>query len=123
MPLYAIHCLTCGAESDTYRKVEARDQGLPGCCGAPMVRKITAPHAMPDLAAYQAVAVDRATGKAPVIEGRKAHREFLKRNGYREIGNDMPDMSKRTVQGDFNVREELRAATREVLSKPQHHSV
>jgi hypothetical protein len=43
---------------------------------------------IPDIAPYQAVAVDCATGDAPYITSRSKHREFLKRNGYIEYGNE-----------------------------------
>lgn len=43
-----------------------------------------------DLKEYRAAAVDKATGQRPVIGGRRQHREFLKNNGYFEIGNEMP---------------------------------
>ena len=41
-----------------------------------------------DIDPYNAVAVDVATGRPPVIAGRRQHREFLKRNGYVEVGNE-----------------------------------
>ena len=41
-----------------------------------------------DIDPYKAVAVDVATGKRPVIAGRRQHKEFLKRNGYVEVGNE-----------------------------------
>jgi hypothetical protein len=46
---------------------------------------------MRDLEPYKAVAGDVAAGgDAPVIGGRAQHREFLKRNGYVELGNEIP---------------------------------
>ena len=41
-----------------------------------------------DIAPYQAVAVDARTGKVPHIGSRREHREFLKANNYREVGNE-----------------------------------
>lgn len=46
-------------------------------------------HVMPDIEPYQAMAVDVATGIAPVIKSRSEHREYLKRNGLVEIGNEV----------------------------------
>jgi hypothetical protein len=44
-----------------------------------------------DIEPYRAVASDVAAGgQRPVISGRRQHREFLKRNGYVEHGNEMP---------------------------------
>lgn len=82
-----------------------------------MRRIIEAPMVAPDIGAYQAVAVDVATGKPPVINSRSAHREFLKRNGYQEVGNERIGRKEGEVRGDFNLRGELTQATREVLGK------
>jgi hypothetical protein len=57
---------------------------------APRVHSDAAPMVMSDLQPYRASAADKATGKRPVIGGRRQHREFLQNNGYRELGNDMP---------------------------------
>lgn len=72
-------------------------------------------HVIPDIQPYQAVAVDAKTGKAPVITSRKQHKEFLSRNGYVEVGNEMP--KQREYDGDHNVRKELTEATHQVLSQ------
>ncbi|KVN72841.1 hypothetical protein WT15_27400 [Burkholderia stagnalis] len=85
-----------------------------------MARKIAAPYVAPDISPYQAVAVDVATGRPPVISSRSAHRDFLKRNGYVEVGNETIGSRNRKpdeVRGDFNLRGELTSATREVLGK------
>lgn len=82
-----------------------------------MQRIIEAPMVAPDIGAYQAVAVDVATGKPPVINSRSTHREFLKRNGYQEVGNERIGRKEGEVRGDFNLRKELTQATREVLGK------
>lgn len=42
-----------------------------------------------DIEAYRTVAADT-NGKRITVGGRRQHREFLQRNGYREVGNDMP---------------------------------
>lgn len=119
MPIYAIACDHCGNRSDVYRKIAEMDD-LPCCCSRPMKRQVCAPFVQADQAGYQAVAIDQKTGKAPRIEGRAQHREFLRRNGYREIGNEkLPDAPKE-VRGDYNVRRELAEATRQTLSQPGH---
>lgn len=119
MPIYTTQCASCGQEHDIYRTVAERDRDLPQCCGAVMGRKVTAPYVAPDIQAYQAVAVDVATGKPPVINSRSAHRDFLKRNGYVEVGNEPLSRNRKEgeVRGDFNLRKDLTAATREVLGK------
>jgi len=78
---------------------------------------IKAPAIVPDIPAYQAMGIDKATGKAPVIEGRVQHRAYLKRNGYVELGNDAPKAIPKVMRGDFNVRKELTEVTRQVIQK------
>lgn len=51
----------------------------PGRSGLQIVR---------DIESYRPVAADKHTGLRPVIGGRRQHREFLKRNGYIELGNE-----------------------------------
>lgn len=41
-----------------------------------------------DIDPYKTAAADKITGKRVAIGGRAQHREFLKRNGYSEVGND-----------------------------------
>jgi hypothetical protein len=119
MPLYATCCQSCGKEDQIYRQVAERDLNIPEClyCGGEMKRMITAPMVAPDIGPYQAVAVDVATGKPPVINSRSAHRDFLKRNGYTEVGNERVGRQAGEVRGDFNLRKELTKATREVLGR------
>lgn len=120
MPIYAMQCAAgCGHEEDIFRSIAERDRDLPLCCGASMVRKIVPTMVAPDIGPYQAVAVDVATGKAPVINSRSAHRDFLKRNGYIEVGNEPLGFNRKPneVRGDFNVRGDLTQATRDVLRK------
>lgn len=57
-----------------------------------------------DIDPYQAVAVDVATGKPPRIGSRSEHREFLKRNGYVELGNERIK-PKPVDYGDISPRE------------------
>lgn len=45
---------------------------------------------MPDIQPYKTVAADIRTGKPIVINSRSEHKEFLRRNGYEELGNDKP---------------------------------
>ena len=118
MPIYTMLCDECGAEQDIFRSVARIDADLPQCHGV-MRRKVCAPMVIADIQPYQAMGVDVATGDAPMITSRSKHRDYLKRNGYVELGNDMPDMSKRELKGDFNVRAELAQAVKEVLPRHQ----
>ncbi len=67
-----------------------------------------------DIDSYQAVAVDVATDSAPVIGSRREHREFLKRNGYYEVGNEKIS---RKRQEFTPVRDDLRRAVQEVKNR------
>ena len=40
-----------------------------------------------DIEPYKPMAVDKNSGQRPIISGRRQHREFLRNNGYIEIGN------------------------------------
>ena len=53
-----------------------------------MVRIIMPTMVQADIQPYRAVAVDVKTGKPPIIESRKQHREFLLRNDLVEVGSD-----------------------------------
>jgi hypothetical protein len=115
MPLYEVQCGTCGKRQDIYRKVADREKDLPECCGA-ITHNILSPTMInEDIKPYKAVAIDKRTGKAPVIGSRKEHREFLRRNDYVE----MPDMPKkeRELKGDFECKPQLIEATKKVLGK------
>ena len=116
MPIYTMRCAACDHETDIFRKIAEMNRDLPEHCGTPMTRKVCAPMVQPDLAPYNAVAIDERSGARPVIQGRKEHREFLKRNGYVEVGNDIPTAPP-PLKGDFNLRKELADATRQILSK------
>jgi hypothetical protein len=43
-----------------------------------------------DIDPYRSAAAEKHTGKRPIIGGRRQHREFLKRNGYVEMGSETP---------------------------------
>lgn len=90
MPLYQIRCDGCGHERELFRSLDQFDEPLPFHCFHEMRRVLTAPRVISDIEPYQAVASDIATGKPPHITSRSQHREFLKRNGYVELGNEMP---------------------------------
>ena len=67
-----------------------------------------------DIDPYKAVAVDVATDKAPAIGSRREHREFLKRNGYHEVGNEKIGRKQQTYTP---VRDDLRRAVQEVKNR------
>jgi hypothetical protein len=74
MPIRATYVMRNG------RLVRKRKAARSSAAGGPQI--------MSDIAPYRTAATDVATGKRAVIVGRRQHREFLRRNGYVEIGND-----------------------------------
>lgn len=71
-----------------------------------------------DIEPYRAVAEDVATGNAPVITSRSAHREFLRRNNYLEVGNEFNKgpRPRQHIEID-SPRPELTRAVREVMER------
>ena len=51
MPLYSYQCPTCGTEHEAMRRLAESDAPGPECCGAPTVKRITAP--MVSVAAFE----------------------------------------------------------------------
>ena len=86
MPIYRYEC-GCGIVLEAFRHIDERDD-VPECCNRPMTRKITAPMIMPDIKPYRTAAFDKETGKRAIIESRRQHKEFLRRNDFVEIGNE-----------------------------------
>lgn len=83
MPLFSYECPKCGREQDAYRTVAERNRA-PKCCGRKTVKIVTASYLTPQFTPYRAVGKER--GK--MIRSRGEHRDYLKRHGYEEVGND-----------------------------------
>jgi hypothetical protein len=75
----------------------------------PLNARDAAPMVISDISPYRASAADKATGKRPVIGGRRQHREFLQNNGYRELGNDMPRERRQDMSSSDRVADIKRA--------------
>lgn len=75
----------------------------------PLIRSDAAPMVISDIPPYRASASDKATGKRPVIGGRRQHREFLQSNGYREVGNDMPQQRREEMPREQRINDIRRA--------------
>lgn len=90
MPLYDLRCAECGREDERVIPLAEFDRAIPCGCGSAMRRVIRPLQIMADIQPYQAMGKDVATGNAPWITSRAHHREYLKRNGYEEVGNDIP---------------------------------
>lgn len=70
----------------------------------------TAPYIQPDLAPYVPVGGPEGErflknpSEARMIEGRKAHREYLKRNGFIEVGNEKSAFTRYAGKTEDNAR-------------------
>jgi putative FmdB family regulatory protein len=78
MPMYDYKCPVCGAAREVILRLTELDQRV-SChrCPSAMNRLVSAAHIQPDYPAYRSPIDGR------LIEGRKAHREDLARNGCR----------------------------------------
>jgi hypothetical protein len=94
MPIYKVGCDTCGDTRDIFRSLKEYDD-LPMCCGASMHRRVCAPAVIADIQPYRSMA----TGE--FIEGRRQHRDHLKRHGLIEIGNEKVDNQPRPEAPDL----------------------
>ena len=79
MPLYVYRCPSCGYSADVFKRIANLDRAEKcfKCQTVDMERLISAPRILGDYEAYDCPV----TGKR--IEGRKAHRENLARQGCR----------------------------------------
>lgn len=101
MPIYAMHCDSCGKDQDIYRSVAQMDHDKPHCCSVEMRRKICKPYVMADISPYKSM-ID-----GQMIESRSKHREHLKANRMVEIGNEQPMAPKKQEVSREAVRKEL----------------
>lgn len=83
MPTFSYECAGCGRQQDAYRSIDNRKRG-PKCCGKVAKQIITGSHLTPTFTPYRVVGKER--GK--VIRTRAQHRDYLKKHGYDEVGND-----------------------------------
>lgn len=114
MPVYSYRCQSCERRSDKYNPVDLRHAHAPYCHGK-MELEIQAAMVQPDIAPYRAVAGDRA---GQMITSRRAHKEFLKRNRFTEVGNEPI----RPIKNDFRPRkgeiaQELKKVIPQVLRR------
>jgi putative FmdB family regulatory protein len=102
MPLYDLQCRSCGETVEQHIPLSDFDKPLAPCeCGGERFRAIRPLRVISDIEPYQAMGTDIATGKAPMITSRSQHREYLKRNGYVEVGNERPTPP-RPLEPDFH---------------------
>jgi len=114
MPTYTVECPTCGDTREVFRTLEGHGK-WPLCHDQMMRQVVKAPQIVSDIKPYQAMGVDVATGKAPVIRSRREHQEYLRRNNYIEVGNEKP-RSRKPVEID-DPRPDLARTIEQLRSK------
>ena len=65
-----------------------------------------------DIDPYKTVAAEKATGKQIRVGSRREHKEFLRRNGYEEIGNEIPKPTRPTL--NFVSKADIKRAIEQV---------
>jgi hypothetical protein len=82
--LYEYLCSTCGKTIEAVRTVANRNRA-PRHCGKATKRQFTpSVHIVPNFQPYRVVGEERGL----VINSRQEHRDYLRRHGYAEVGND-----------------------------------
>lgn len=87
MPMYEHACRECGHQETVYRAMKDIDDA-PRHCKKPMERLISRSMVITDIQPYTTVAADKETKQRVRINSRSQHREFLRKNGYEELGNE-----------------------------------
>lgn len=83
MPLYAYRC-SCGHACEEWRSVSTRRTQAPKHCGKRMPIEITGNYSV-----WGAFQEYRAVGRGrPLIKTRQQHKDYLRINGYEEVGDD-----------------------------------
>jgi len=116
MPEYTVRCSVCDAQNNVYLPISEHGNWA-DCCGVRMHQVITAPatiNSFGHVYEYKAVAAE-ADGSLPVITNKAQHQEYLKRNGYVEVGNEKP-VSK-PYQHPPSSREEVKKSLQQVMSR------
>ena len=70
-----------------------------------------------DIDPYRTVAADKETGKRANVGSRSEHREFLKRNGYIEVGNELNNAKPKPQQIQTVTGREIRQAIDQLRSR------
>jgi hypothetical protein len=105
MPLYSVVC-ECGYGEDVFRSLSNYDD-LPHHCGKKMARRVCAPMVIADIQPYKSMA----TGE--YVEGRRQHRDHLKRHGLVEVGNEKLENKPRPKTPDLKA--DIAQAVHQVL--------
>lgn len=112
MPIYEYACGQCGRGWEIHCSVKEHRSERECECGGIGRRVLSVPMITPDIQPYRAVAGDMA-GKP--ITSRREHREYLKRNGLVEVGNEQPKPRKPVPLPP--VHEDIKRAIAEVRSR------
>lgn len=86
--MYDFLCGKCRKVHEVYRSMADCLDG-PKCCGKKTERFYSGNYRLTmDIEPYMTVAADKQTKERVWIRSRQEHKEFLRRNGYVEIGNE-----------------------------------
>jgi len=106
MPTYVYRCPFCLEEQEAFKTIAERNDA-PECHNRKMERVIK-PTMVSVFNPYRAVAVDKETGKRPLIRSKSEHEAFLRRNGYEEVGNDKSMAPPTKEQAEATKKEKLK---------------
>lgn len=116
MPTYTCKCVECGETQHVFRPL--KDFGdWPKHCGRKMRHVIGKIHIIKDIEPYRAVARDERTGHVPVIKSRADHKEFLRVNGYEEVGSEKPQQQGEASRNLTGQKADVVGAFKRVLGK------
>lgn len=110
--LYEYQCEKCGQMKEAIRSVKNRRRA-PKHCGKSMTLQVTASYSV-----WGAFQEYRAIGRGrPLIKTRQQHKDYLRQNGYEEVGNDKsmapPDMHASESEWNQSKERERRQMERE----------
>lgn len=110
--LYEYQCEKCGQMKEAIRSVKNRRRA-PKHCGKSMTLQVTASYSV-----WGAFQEYRAIGRGrPLIKTRQQHKDYLRQNGYEEVGNDKsmapPDMHASEAEWNQSKERERRQMERE----------
>jgi hypothetical protein len=117
MPTYTVQCAVCKETRNIYRHVSEHGK-WPKCCHRKMRQVILPAQIRKDIEPYQAVGFDVATGTRPVIGSRSRHQQYLRDNGYEEVGNEPIREQPKAADQLPGVRDEIVRNLKKVTGRP-----
>lgn len=108
MPVYEAQCAKCEKVHTYWSTIQDRDV-TPPCCGGFTAKILSPTKGTVDIQPYMTVVHDKETGKPEWITSRKSHRDFVRRNGFEEVGNEstIPKDARSRIEENRYIRQEL----------------